>query len=151
MRQTADFWFALLLTVFGAAVVVESWRMPRLGDLGVDPMSAPGLTPGLLGVVLTGLGLVLLLRRTRTPRRGDGEGGWGRLAITAVLCLAYAAVLLGRVPFWFATALFVGAFALTFTWSGPKPRVVLVAAALALAVALAVSALFQDVFLVRLP
>ena len=151
MFRTADFWFALILCAFGGAVVVESWRMPRLAELGVDPMSAPGLTPGLLGVVLAGLGLALLSRSVwRTPLPAAGEGGWGRLAITSALCFVYAAGLLGRVPFWLATALFVGAFALAFTWRGGW-RAVLFAALLAVATAAAVSTLFQEVFLVRLP
>ncbi len=151
MFRTADIWFALFLTVFGGAVVVESWRMPRLANLGVHPMSAPGLTPGLLGLVLAGLGLALLLRSAWTaPARAAGEGGRDRLAITLVLCLVYAIGLLGRVPFWLATAVFVGAFALVFTWRGGL-RAVLFAAMLALATSAIVSTLFQEVFLVRLP
>ena len=151
MFRTADFWFALILTAFGGAVVVESWRMPRLAELGVNPMSAPGLTPGLLGVVLAGLGLALLLRSAlAAPPPAAAEGGWDRLALTLALCLVYALGLLGRVPFWLATALFVGAFALTFTWRGGG-RAVLLAALLASGTAAVVSTLFQEVFLVRLP
>ena len=151
MLRTADFWFALILTAFGAAAVVESWRMPRLTELGVHPMSAPGLTPGVLGLVLAGLGLALLARsaRGRAPA-AEGEGGWDRLAITLALCLVYAAILLGRLPFWFATALFVGGFVLAFTWRG-RLGAVLAATVLALATAAMVSVLFQQVFLVRLP
>ncbi len=56
--------------------------MPRLAELGVDPMSAPGLTPGLLGLVLAGLGLALLSRSAWTdaalPRRGRGRLGPAR-------------------------------------------------------------------------
>ena len=65
----ADFWFGLGLVVFGLAVAVESWRMPRLAELNVHPMTAPGLVPGLLGVVLFGLGGILFLRAARA-------GGW---------------------------------------------------------------------------
>ena len=152
MLRTADFWFALILTAFGGAVVVESWRMPRLADLGVHPMSAPGLTPGLLGLILGALGLMLLLRSVRAPATGEGgEGGWNRLALALGLCLLYAVVLLGRLPFWLATALFVGAFALAFTWRGPSMKTVLAAMALALATGVVVSTLFQQVFLVQLP
>ena len=129
--------------------------MPRLADLGVHPMSAPGLTPGVLGLVLACLGLVLLVQSARSPapnaEEGGGEGGWGRLAVTLAFCFAYAAVLLGRVPFWLATALFVGVFVLTFTFGRSKARALGMAAALAVATAASVTFLFQQVFLVQLP
>jgi len=151
----ADFWFSILLTAFGAAVTFESWRMPRLENLGIDPMSAPGLTPGLLGVVLTGLGLALFARGVRAepdPEPVETEAGWGRFAVTLALCLGYALVLLGRLPFWAATAIFVAAFVLAFTWrERPAWRTGLVGVALALVVAMTVTLLFERVFLVRLP
>ena len=154
----ADFWFSILLSAFGGAIVVESWRMPRLENLGVDPMSAPGLTPGLLGLVLTGLGLMLFVRSLRarkTSLQGDGteaSGGWYRFLVTLVLCLVYALLLLGRLPFWAATGLFVFSFVLTFTWQRHSLlRVGASAAALAVAVAVSVTLLFEQVFLVRLP
>lgn len=151
----ADFWFSILLTAFGAVVTFESWRMPRLENLGIDPMSAPGLTPGLLGMVLTGLGLALFARGVRAAPDAEpvgAEAGWGRFAVTLALCLGYALILLGRVPFWMATAVFVAAFILAFTWREPPAwRTGLIGVALALVVAVAVTLLFERVFLVRLP
>ena len=41
----ADFITGLVLIVFGALVVEESWRMPRLEYLGVHPLSVPGSCP----------------------------------------------------------------------------------------------------------
>ena len=157
----ADFWFSLLLSAFGIAVVAESLRMPRLENLGVHPMSAPGLTPGVLGLILALLGVTLLVRtlraqRHQTPESSDGKAppsaGWGRLAITLALCLFYAVALLGWLPFWLATGLFVFGFVLTFTW-GERPswRVALISVALAIGVSAAVTLLFEQVFLVRLP
>lgn len=152
----ADRWFAVLLTLFGAAATFESWRMPRLDHLGIDPMSAPGLTPGLLGLVLTILGLILAVRSAKPIPDGAGtataERGWGRLAITLALCLIYAVGLLGRLPFPIATALFVGAFIAVFLYG---QRSLLTVAALSIAMAVGVAAsvtvLFERVFLVRLP
>ncbi|MEM8855538.1 MAG: tripartite tricarboxylate transporter TctB family protein [Pseudomonadota bacterium] len=152
----ADRWFAVLLTLFGAAATYESWRMPRLEHLGIDPMSAPGLTPGLLGLVLTILGLLLAVRSARPIPEGAGtaaaQGGWGRLAITLALCLVYAVGLLGRLPFPLATALFVGAFVAIFLYG--RHTLLTVAAlsiAMAVGVAASVTLLFERVFLVRLP
>ena len=154
----ADFWFSILLSVFGGAIVVESWRMPRLENLGVDPMSAPGLTPGLLGLVLAGLGLMLLVRSLRARKTNSqghetgASGGWYRFLVTLLLCLVYALLLLGRLPFWAATGLFVFSFVLTFTWQRHSPlRAGASAAALAVIVAVSVTLLFEQVFLVRLP
>ena len=157
----ADFWFSLPLSAFGLAVVAESLRMPRLEHLGVHPMSAPGMTPGVLGLILALLGVTLLLRslrarRLQTPEAasepGPAAAGWDRLAITLGLCLFYAVGLLGWLPFWLATGLFVFGFVLVFTWAeAPVWRVALVAAVLAIAVSAAVTLLFEQVFLVRLP
>ena len=58
----ADLVFSVVLTLVGAATLFESWRMPRLENLGINPLSAPGVTPALLGAVLTVLGLMLLGR-----------------------------------------------------------------------------------------
>ena len=156
----ADFWFSIAITVLGLGVVAESLRMPRLENLGVHPMSAPGLTPGLIGAVLAGLGIALFLRSLRAralaapaaaPARSEAGGG-RRLLIALALCLFYATILLGRVPFWLATALFVFTFVLTFTWQQRKAaRLVVMAASLAIAVSAAVTLLFEQVFLVRLP
>ena len=154
----ADLWFSALLTAFGIAVVVQSWRMPRLQDLGVHPMSAPGLTPGVIGAVLTGLGIALLIRSIRASiaaRAPEGGADWigsGRLLGTLLLCLVFGGVLLGRLPFGPATALFVFAFVTAFKWREGRPaRTLAAAGGLAIAVAVAVTLLFERVFLIRLP
>lgn len=153
-----DLWFSALLVVFAAGVVVESWRMPRLENLGVHPMSAPGLTPGLLGLILLGLALALLLRSVRQRRlvetaAADSEPGTaGRTLLTLGLTLAYAIGLVGHVPFWLATGLFVFAFVSIFGWDRTRPwRSLLAALAMAVVTAIAVTLLFERVFLVRLP
>lgn len=153
-----DLWFALLLVVFAAGVVGESWRMPRLEHLGVHPMSAPGLTPGLLGLVLLGLSTALLVRSVRqrqlvaeAPAETE-SGATGRTVVTLGLTLAYAIGLVGRVPFWLATGLFVFAFVGVFGWDKERPvRSLLTATVMAVVTAVAVTLLFERVFLVRLP
>jgi len=151
----ADFWFSIILTTFGATALFESWRMPRLANLGIDPISAPGITPGLLALVLTGLGITLFIRSARQSidDSAPGEpGSWGRLSIALGLCLFYALGLLGRIDFLIATAIFVFAFAFVFSdRSRSLMRRMVFAALLAVPTAYAVTFLFERIFLIRLP
>ena len=150
----ADLYFSVVLTLLGGATVFESWRMPRLENLGIDPLTAPGVTPALIGAVLTVLGLALLVRSlaNRGGERPTPEQGWGRLLVTLVLCLAYAVGLVGWLPFWLATAIFVAVFVALFTFDRTRPlRPLAMAVALAVVTAAAVTYLFEDIFLVRLP
>lgn len=163
----ADFLFSLVLIVIGVATVVESWRMPRFENLGVEPMTAPGLTPGVLGLVLGLLGFVLLYRavaaggwRRAGPAAAEQaverRDAFRRVGLTLLLTLGFAGFLVGRMPFWLATAIFVFLFVALFEWrrgDGWRRHLARLAVALALAVAtaLAVTYLFEEVFLVRLP
>lgn len=159
--RRGDLWFSLLLTALAVAVLVESWRMPRLENLGVHPMSAPGLTPGLIGLVLLLLGLLLLARSLRARRAAAAMAAQaapvaaadGRRALLAIaLCLVYALGLLGRLPFVWATGLFVFAFVTVFALERARPWHTLVgAAAMAVFTAVGVTLLFEQLFLVRLP
>jgi putative tricarboxylic transport membrane protein len=72
--------------------------------------------------------------------------------LALVLCLLYAPGLLGRLPFMWATGLFVFAFVAAFSFERARPiRSLMGAAAMALGVAVGVDLLFEQVFLVRLP
>lgn len=76
----------------------------------------------------------------------------GRTLVTLGVCLGYALGLVGRVPFWLATGLFVLAFVGWFGFERARPaRSVAIAAATALVTSAAVTLLFERVFLVRLP
>jgi len=159
-QRRADLIFAIALTVLALWVLVESWRMPRLAELGVHPMSAPGLTPGLIALVLVGLGLALLWRSLRalaaTVQAVDAAVAantvWWRALLALGLCLVYALALLGHLPFRWATGLFVFAFIACFSFErGRALRSLASAALMALAVAFGVGLLFEQLFLVRLP
>ena len=161
----ADLVTSGVLLALGIATMVESWRMPRFEDMGAEVWSAPGIVPGLLGAALTLMAAILGLRSVAALRRPGagpgfadptGQGGWGRAAVAAGLCILYAAGLVGRLPFWLATFLFVLAFVVIYDrWAaGPKPplgRTVVVAALVAAGTAVAVPYVFQSIFLVRLP
>ncbi len=121
----ADFVTGIVLFALGGATLVESLRMPRFEELNVNPDTAPGLVPGVLGLVLLMLGAVLFLRAaraggwrlgTRSAVAHSADPGVHRLALCVALCLGYAAGLVGRLPFWLATFLFVAAFVALFEW-----------------------------------
>jgi hypothetical protein len=161
-RRT-DFWFSVGLIAFAVAVTFESWRMPRLENLGINPMSAPGLTPGLIGIVLLVLGLALFFRsapwKAGAPVAKISADGPSsdpsasfRLPLTMTLCLVYALGLVGQLPFLWSTSLFVFAFVGIFAFDRARPvRSLVSAAVMAIFVAVTVSLLFERVFLVRLP
>ena len=68
--------------------------------------------------------------------------------------MLYAGVLVGRMPFWLASSVFVFAFIALFEWpssAGRRARRLLEAAAIALGTVLAVMLVFERIFLVRLP
>lgn len=160
----ADFITGLVLIALGIATVVESLRMPRFEDLDINPYTVPGLVPGVLGLVILVLGAALFARAARAGgwRLGIATSRWRpdpgtrNLALAAALCLGYAAILVGRLPFWLATFLFVFGFVALFEWrpdrtGAARLRALAFACGYAALVAAAVTLVFQRVFLVRLP
>lgn len=161
----ADLITGCVLTVFGLAVAYMSWTMPRLEIRGIHPATVPGLVPGLLGAALAICGATLAAKAWRLGHGARARRDFaaifrsaeaGRFAVTATLSLAYALVLVGLVPFWLASALFVFAFILVFeTWLSPQPkplvRSAFWAAVQGVVVGVAVTLVFQYGFLVRLP
>lgn len=160
----ADLLAALVFIILGALILYGSWTMPRLEVRRIHPMTVPGLVPGLLSVALMICGAVLAWRSVRTP----APGGWrslrdalvspqaGRASVVAALALIYTLGLVGLLPFWSATALFVFAFILVFEVWLAEPRRPLLrslpwATGLAVVTATAVTLVFERAFLVRLP
>jgi hypothetical protein len=148
-------WLAL-----GAAIVVGSWRMDRLEELHINPYTAPGLVPGVLGLGIILAGLVLLIRSLRrlpaaaAAVRVD-RAGWGRAGLSLILCLGFAVGLVGRgPPFWLAAAIFLFLHIFLFQYPerrGRRTGGVAVALACALGAAGVITFVFQELFLVRLP
>ena len=163
----ADLITGVVLLAFGLLVLAESYGMPRLEERRINPWTVPGLVPGMLGVIIAVLGGVLALRsafagafRPRASltaeeaaeRRANARG----LFLCGALCFLYAVGLVGRVPFWLATGLFVFAFIAVFEWragDGGRTRRnnLLAALAIAAASALVIPYFFEHIFLVRLP
>ncbi|WP_162914879.1 tripartite tricarboxylate transporter TctB family protein [Desertibaculum subflavum] len=156
---TAAVFVAISLTVLALAL-----QMPTFTDRGGDPYTAPGIVPGFYGLVLAGISSILAvraLRRGALKRQAETAAPSGlysnaRLAIAAGLGLVYTVGLVGRVPFWLASALFIAAFVGAFEWdpgATPKARLrrLAVAAVIGLVAGGAAHAVFQEIFLVRLP
>jgi hypothetical protein len=160
-----DLYTSLALIALGIGVLAESMRMPRFEHLGVNPYTIPGIVPGVLGVVIALLGAVMLSRTIIGLRRrkraltvpGGGEPGSAtRLLLTLFLTVGYGGFLVGWLPFWLATLLFVAVFLLVFEWrprlGGGKLLGYLTSSLLQAAlVAVAVTFVFERIFLVTLP
>ncbi|SLN27808.1 tripartite tricarboxylate transporter TctB family protein [Oceanibacterium hippocampi] len=161
----ADFVSAIVFVALGVATLVESWRMPRLEEMNINPWSAPGIVPGVLGAIIAVLGALMLVRSCRQggwrlapgeALRGLGSAGSRRAALTLFLTIGYAGGLIGRMPFWLATFLFIFVFIQIFEWTDPalaSRRLwrVTSAALVAAIAAFAIAYVFENVFLVNIP
>ena len=138
-RAQGAFWILV-----GGAIFYASWTMDRLANLGVQPFSAPGLLPGILGVFIVLLGAAMFFRGTKVAAEVIE---WRRLLVPIGLCLAFAAGLVGHgVPFWLAAWIFVTVMICTLQ-RRPTWQAFVIGGAAGVAIAL----VFQEVFLIRLP
>ncbi len=155
-------WMAL-----GAATLVASLRMDRLEAQNINPVTVPGLLPGLLGLVMLGLGIVLALRSWRRgamaqslpATTGHQREERKRIWIVLALCLGYSVVLVGHgLPFWLASSIYVTASILILQRMSPDPlqrslapRVWAKALLIGVLASVITHLVFQELFLVRLP
>ncbi len=162
----ADLISALVWLVLGGAIVYASWTMDRLESQNINPLTAPGLVPGLLGASLIIMALLLLRRAVRAgghrlamPGRLSGPmlQHVVRVSLTLALCFGFALGLVGRgLPFWLSSALFVAVFIFLFQYparrgEGTLARGAVLALVCGVATGVAVTGVFQEIFLVRLP
>ena len=159
----ADFYWSLGWIIAGGAIVHGGWTMDRLERLNINPYTAPGLVPAILGMSLAIMGFLLMVRALRAGafRNAGAErtepASHTRLILASILCVGYGAGLVGRgLPFWLATFLFVSVSIAMFRWpdyrlSGQVVRGLMIAALCGAATAIGVTLTFQEIFLVRLP
>jgi putative tricarboxylic transport membrane protein len=163
----ADFLTAIVLIVFGITVLLISIGMPRFEELNVNPYSVPGIVPGFLGSIFAVLGVTLLIRSViqkgyRFELTSSGLRNWlrddstRRLLLTLGLCIFYALVLVGLLPYAIGTIIFIFAFIVLFEYRrGVSPaqqkRMFLIAALISVISGLGIWAVFRYVFLVSLP
>lgn len=162
--RTGFFWIA-----FGALAVFVSWQMDRFESQGATLHSAPGLWPGIVGLIIALLGGALAWRSVLRAR----ETGWraadeddaqlvprSQFLLAGVMFLVYALLLVGRgLPFWLGTGVFVTLFVylfrradrLTRGLAGSNRADALLAIVCGVATAFVVTFAFQELFYVRLP
>ena len=163
----ADFVTSIGLSSFGLAILIMSIQMPRYEGLGVNPYSVPGIAPGLLGLVLLILGLVLLIRSIM--RKGYQLGltidiikqyftdeSTRNFLFALILSLVYGVLWLTRIPYSLATGLYILCFILIFEYR-PKENIssqkktILYSLVEAISVSAVVTLVFRYLFLVDLP
>jgi len=153
--------------VFGLVVLVGSVTMDRLERQHINPHTVPGLLPGILGLAMIVLGGVLALRslrrgalgQRREPPDADRREERRRIWVVTTLCVGYGVVLVGHgLPFWAASTIYVTGSILVLQRISRDaderrlgPRVIVKALVIGAASALVTHAVFQDLFLVRLP
>jgi hypothetical protein len=160
---------AVVWVVLGVIILVASLSMDRLESQGINPYTAPGLLPGLLGVAMMCVGVLMALRSigegalaarvAGVVPGGSGGSAHTQLIRVLALCLVFTVALLGHgLPFWLAGAIFVSASILTLQQAQRKAaqtrlglREIATAVSIGLGAGGAITLIFQTLFLVRLP
>jgi putative tricarboxylic transport membrane protein len=163
-RIRADLITAIVLVALGLVITYFSWTMDRLEVRRIHPSTIPGLVPLILGVALTLCGALLGWRAWKLDVPGSGAAlarlfvSWTAVRVLVVLGLAlvYTLGLVGRMPFWLASALFIFSFIVLFETvladhPGSLPRTLVWGAIVALGAGLGIHYVFGEIFLVRLP
>lgn len=152
--DTADRITAAILFLIGAAMLYGGFVMDRLEIRQIHPASIPGLVPIFLGAALMLCAVLLFSSSPPADPDAPRETGSTRDFIFAAgLGVFYAVVLVGRVPFVLATALYIASFIFIFSTGDPARRRhrTIFAVVFAGLFAVAIGALFRYGFLVRLP
>ena len=164
----ADLWIAVVFFVFGATAAWLAFLMPTFTNQRGEIYTAPGLVPGFYGIVIVVLSVWLGARAIRqgalgadaaadsTTAEPGTHNGNARLALAAGLGLLFVVGLIGRVPFWLASAIFITLFTVLFEWQPGQVRQVRArrigeAALIGLATGAVVTLVFEKIFYVRLP
>jgi hypothetical protein len=162
MASRDDLLSAGVFAAVGAAILIASLRMDRLTERGIEVWSAPGLTPGVVGVLMIVLSLVLGLQALRATTRAEDDepaapGAMRRAGLALLLCVLFAGITLGHgMPFVVEGAVFIFVFTTLFSWAewraaGRVARGLAQTLAVAVLASAFITWLFESVFLVRLP
>jgi len=163
----ADLYDATGWIVLGLAIAIASWRMDRLAAQNVNPLTVPGLVPGLLGIGMVIVGVIMGLRswergalvQAIAPMTPNQRQRRKRALLATLLCCGYSLVLIGHgLPFWLASTIYVTGSILVFDRisSDPVKRQINVHAIVKALIigglsSVVVWLVFERLFLVRLP
>jgi len=150
--------------LLGLSIVSLAVQMPTFKEQKGEIYTAPGLVPGIYGLVICVLSAWLVMRSLRRGLSAkwavsegvpDGSSNW-RLALAAGLGVIFCVGLIGRMPFWAAAAIFVTAFIVLFEWRPGDPwsqRAMRfgTAALQGVITGVTVMLVFEKIFYVRLP
>jgi hypothetical protein len=89
-----EFFSGLGWIALGSAIVYGSWTMDRLENLNINPYTAPGLVPGVLGAVIALCGSIMAVRAgtfgsDHAAATHTSIFNW-RVALSIALCLGFA-------------------------------------------------------------
>ena len=163
----ADFIVSLVLIVVGIGIIWSSLAMPRFEDQGGSLADSPGIVPGIIGVLMTALSSIILVRSimrrgyrlgiTEESARGMlKDGATVRIVVTIAVGILYGLVLLRWLHFIASTLIFVFAFIFMFEYDARRrfaaqwkvPVFALLTSVLSTG---AIYGTFQYLFLVNLP
>lgn len=162
----ADFFTSIFLFLFGLVVLIISIKMPTFRELGANPYSAPGIVPGIMGVILSFMGVILFIRSV--IRKGYKiklsyqsikiffkNDAIKRLLIALFLSVFYV-ILLGNINYFLLTGMYIFIFVFAFEFKTKKNifsqwKTLLFAFLEAVLIAASISYVFRYLFLVRLP
>lgn len=157
----ADRLTAAILFLLGGAMCWGGFVMDRLEIRQIHPASIPGLLPIFLGLILMVCAVFLALS-TRGKQITNAEnvpketGNWNDFGFAAVWSCLFAMVMVSRIPFVVASAIYIAVFTGWYLWrpageGGYRFKMIVLVALYAVLVAVGVSVLFRYGFLVRLP
>lgn len=163
-RARADLLTAVVLVILGLAIFYYAYTMPRLEARRIHPATIPGLVPMALSAILVLLGGLLGVKAWK----GQGDGSWAdffavfrtleaaRAVAALAMVLIFALGLVGWLPFWAASMLFLFAFIVTMeavltSEQVNLPKTLIWASVTAIVAGAGIYYLFAELFLVRLP
>lgn len=155
--KNADLATSLVLVVLGIAMIWGGFVMDRLEIRGIHPASIPGLVPMGIGGAIGLCGILLFASSLRSKENLSIDFGDKRKLIWALgLCSIFALFMVGFLPFFLATLIFVSVATMRFSWRQGaglmgNRRQIFFALLSGLVFSSLISLLFRYAFLVRLP
>jgi len=162
----ADFFTSIFLFLLGLIVFIVSIRMPTFREVGAHPYSAPGIVPGILGIIIAFMGAILFFRsiihkgyKIQISSQGlikfFKNDSIKRLLIALFLSIFYV-ILLGKIDYFLLTAIYIFIFIISFEFNIKKSifsqrKILFFALLEAIFIAASISYLFRYLFLVTLP